>query len=126
MNVNIQNDPWISSHEDGRIKCQQINTNYTHMAYLIHKDRGTQNMEYVKEVAKVDQVEAILSIPIGCLNTLNIKVWRVDNSRVYSVKSRYKLLIHKNFYILVVLRCKLLIYKQNFLQPYELYKFLRK
>lgn len=52
-------------------------------------------MDFVRDVVEGDQVEAILSILIGYLSTPDIKVWRVDNSRVYSVKSGNKLLLHQ-------------------------------
>ncbi|KAA3486864.1 RNA-directed DNA polymerase [Gossypium australe] len=72
---------------DGESK---INIKYTRVSQLINHERGTWNDTTIREIEAEDQVQAILSIPLARTKLLDSRIWRLDRSGVYTVKSGYK------------------------------------
>ncbi|KAA3467246.1 reverse transcriptase [Gossypium australe] len=79
--TNIWNDAWLPIPNDGRVKSQNININYSKVADLINKDSFSWNYEAIWSLLKEKQVEAVLSIPLP-----DVLVWRWDESGEYTVR----------------------------------------
>lgn len=54
--------------------------------------KGTWNEDPAQEITDAIQFDAIPSISLSSLQILDIRIWRVDSTRVYTVKSGYRLL----------------------------------
>lgn len=66
---------------------------YTKVTDLIKAEQGTWNEEAIREIAKANQIDAILSITVARTKTPDLKKWHVEGSGVYTARSGYRLLL---------------------------------
>lgn len=94
--MNIWNDPWLPSSSDGRIKCQNINIKYSTVSHLINSENGTWNTSAINKIVEEDQAKVILSIPLVKSPLPDKKIWRLEGSGAYFMKTGYRLLLQEN------------------------------
>lgn len=54
-------------------------------------------MRALEETFDDAHIDRILKIPIGGIDIADAQIWRGDNSRVYSARSGYRLLLKSGF-----------------------------
>ncbi|MBA0785431.1 hypothetical protein Gotri_024948, partial [Gossypium trilobum] len=70
--------------DDGRVKHQHININYSKVTDLINKDSFSWNYEAIWNLLERDQAEAVLSIPLVSRTQLDVLIWRGNKSGEYA------------------------------------------
>ncbi|KAA3479280.1 reverse transcriptase [Gossypium australe] len=90
--VNIWNDPWLLGRENNRVSGHEIRSSWTTVNQLMEAETNTWNRELISSL--VDEITAarILAIPISSSRTEDTLVWKYEGSRVYIVKSGYRVL----------------------------------
>lgn len=66
------------------------------MADLINVEKVTWRLEALKEIFDEVHTNKILSILVAGVDTKDAKIWRGDNTGVYSTKSNYKYLLKED------------------------------
>ncbi|KAK5846144.1 hypothetical protein PVK06_002415 [Gossypium arboreum] len=91
--VNIWNDPWLPGVENNRISVQNMNPNWTIVTRLIKAETNTWNKELDCNIVDGDQANSILSFPLSGASSEDMRVWKHEGIREYSVKSGYRVLV---------------------------------
>lgn len=64
------------------------------MRDVINKNTGTWDKELLDQLLTVDEVNAILTIPVSMFRREDALVWHYSKNGVYSVRSGYHLVVH--------------------------------
>lgn len=88
--IKIWNDVWLSGLGKGSVLVQNIDNNYIMVVGLIDAEYATWKSKILWELFNGEQMSWILTIPIVGFEHGDERVWRGDNTRVYSTRSGYK------------------------------------
>lgn len=90
--VNIWDDPWIPRSVDGCIHYQSIDIRYTTVSQSINHDTSTWERDVVASITDECQSKDIFTIPLPKCSFPDTKIWRLEGSGLYFVRSSYKAL----------------------------------
>lgn len=94
--TNIWNEAWLLRPSQGIITGQNINVNFTTVANLINFEQTTWSLKALRKLFDEEKTNRIQTIPIARVNIKEVRVWRGDNTGVYSAKSGHKWLLKEN------------------------------
>ncbi|KAA3457689.1 reverse transcriptase [Gossypium australe] len=94
--VNIWNDPWLPGKDNNKISGHEIVPDFISVKQLINGDTKTWNRELIDNLVDEYTADRILAIPLTAHRTEDTLVWKYEGTRVYTVKSGYRVLTTSN------------------------------